>query len=114
MIIDETTDAGSATDQQGRNEPLVVPDSCSSLRCVPPQQHCRECSHALFFGEVYARGRRWPFEFSPMFGVIFTRIGDGEPKALQPAEDHPVWGAWSAWHKARFEVANNEIRTASF
>lgn len=92
----------SADSSVSSQERLVIAHSCSSLRCAPPKNHCRECSHALYFGEVYARGRRWPFEYSPVFGVFFTRISDGEPKAVQPAEDHPVWVAWGEWHRDLF------------
>lgn len=90
--------------QSDQHNHLITPDGCSSTRCSPPKAHCMQCSHAVFYGEVYANGRRWPFEFSPMFGVFFTRISDGEPKAVQPNESHPVWDAWEKWHKDRFDL----------
>ena len=85
-----------------RTNEIVAPDVCTSLHCTPPQDHCRHCSHALFLSEVHVNGQRWPFEFNPIFGVQFTRLSDGQPKAVQPSEKHPVWAEWTKWHEEKF------------
>jgi len=103
-MTDTTNTEQSRVAAGGRLERLVMPDECTSLSGCQGGSHCMHCSHALYFGEVYARGRRWPFEFSPLFGVFFTRTSDGEPKALQPSPEHPVWDAWGEWHKSKFEA----------
>jgi hypothetical protein len=83
----------------------MQPDICTSLSgCAPPQEHCPNCSHAFFNGELYVNGIRWPFEFNPQFGVTFKTAMGGELKT-QPSEPHPVWAAFGKWHDDKFKDA---------
>lgn len=81
---------------------MIEPDDCTSLHCSPPNKHCPECSHAIFYGEVVSKGRVHKFEFSPQFGVQFlTKKGDA--RAMQPAEKNPIWDEFEKWQKDKFK-----------
>lgn len=79
---------------------MIEPDFCTSMRCSgPPNKHCSECSHALFFGEGKDKnGKLWRWEFNLYHGPLFLRK-DKEPLVNQPArEDHPAWKPFEAWY----------------
>jgi len=79
---------------------MVKPDICTSLICHPPQEYCKECSHAIFFGEGEdKKGKIWKWEFRSYGGPLFLRK-DGEPLVNQPTEDdHPAWEPFEKWFK---------------
>jgi len=80
----------------------INPDLCTSLSSCQGGDYCRECSHSLFFGEVFVNDKKWTFEFSPQFGPMFTNK-DGEPKKVQPAEKNPVWDEFQKWYDKKFK-----------
>ena len=92
--------AGGGARFSGGDE--MKPDICTSLSCVPPQDYCPECSHALFLGEgTDKNGKLWRWEFSPRFGPLFLRK-DGEPLSRQPIRaDHRAWVPFDSWMKER-------------
>ncbi len=102
-MSNKTDNAETATDEAGRFDELVMPDVCSSTMCEPPKDHCRECSHALYLGEMRVSGLKWSFEFSPMFGVTFVRR-DGTSRFHQPKEDSEVWVEWQRWYDDKFKA----------
>lgn len=74
----------------------MKPDICTSLHCEDLGcDYCKECSHAIFKGEVQTN-KTHTFEFNPQYGVTFTKK-NGSPKAVQPAEKNPVWNKWEEW-----------------
>jgi len=81
---------------------MLKPDFCTSLNgCIPPNKHCRDCSHAVWFGEVEVIGKKHLFQFNPQYGVTFV-TKSGEPRVRQPSEKNPVWEAWGKWHDEFF------------
>ena len=82
----------------------LYPDICNSFSgCVPPQDYCRECSHAHFRGVVESNGKNHRFEFNPQFGVTFLKA-EGGARKVQPAEKNPVWDAFGKWYDEKFTV----------
>lgn len=77
------------------------PDICTSMLCTHAGTHCRNCSHAIYFGEVISAGRSHRFEFSPQFGVYFLTVM-GTRRKVQPAENNPVWERFEEWRVERF------------
>ena len=86
----------------GNTVDKTKPDICTSSICHPPNNHCKECSHAIFTGTLHVNGKRWPFEFRPVYGVTFMKT-TGDPKKVQPSETHPVWEEWQEWQDAKFK-----------
>ena len=84
-----------------RKTNCLNPDICTSISCDPPQEHCRECSHAIYKGSCRIDGRRYIWEHSPMFGPLFSRAGKTEC-GWTPHPRHPVWKAFERWHDWRF------------
>lgn len=82
-------------------EGVIKPDVCTSMRCYPPKKYCRECSHAIFYGELMVNGRSHRFEFSPQYGPTFLTVM-GTPRQVQPGEKNPVWGEFEKWMKEKF------------
>jgi len=80
----------------------MKPDICTSLYCSPPNQHCPDCSHAIYHGEVVSQDRTYRFEFSPQFGVTFLTVM-GTHRQVQPAENNPVWDKFEKWRKGKFQ-----------
>ena len=80
---------------------VIIPDECTSLICEPPNSHCKDCSHALFYGTILTNGKEHKFEFSPQYGVWFL-TKTGEHRKRQPAEKNPVWIDFQIWHDAKF------------
>jgi len=81
----------------------LTPDICSSLSgCAPPQDHCRECSHAYWQVEVVVNGKTNRFEFNPQFGPIFMNC-NWDPLKRQPCEKNPVRDEFEKWHNKKFK-----------
>ncbi len=78
----------------------MKPHECSNLNNCSGGDYCANCSHGLWYGEVYAKGRRWAFEFS-LYGGVWMIDQKGKPLEKQPAEDHPVWVEWEKWNEER-------------
>lgn len=82
----------------------LKPEICTSgSGCEPPQEHCRECSHAVFVARMKAGGRIYRLEYSPRFGPEFGRAGQKKVDTRWlPRSGHPVWKAFAEWHKRKF------------
>jgi hypothetical protein len=76
-------------------------DRCSSLSGCKGGEYCEKCSHSHYSGEVFVNGIRWNFEFNPRFGPLFVNL-DGEPKKVQPGENHKVWDEFGKWLDNKF------------
>jgi len=51
-------------------------------------------------------GRVVRFDFSRMFGPLFLRLTDGEPKKIQPINPKcHSWQAFEAWHQ-QYKIKN--------
>jgi len=81
---------------------LITPDLCTSFSCLPPKEHCRDCSHAYFFGFVWPNNLRKKFEFNPQYGVIQITL-DGEPYKRQPSENSKFWDECQKWYDKKFK-----------
>ena len=82
---------------------MIEPDECTSLNYCKPHDHCRECSHAIYYGEVISKGRLWRFSFSPQYGVEFLTVA-GPPLKKQPEESSSVWVEFEKWRMAKIGV----------
>lgn len=82
----------------------LKPEICTSMSgCKPPQDHCRECSHAIFTAMLEARGRKHLVEFNPQHGPEFGRAGESKvDSGWFPSRNHPVWYAFGKWFAKRF------------
>jgi hypothetical protein len=55
--------------------------------------------------QVSWNGRKIRFDFSERFGPLFLRLGDGEPKEIQPMNPQcQSWQAFEKWHKQYLEA----------
>ena len=61
---------------------------------------CGCCTSAPEVTVFDARGRKWTFENTRMFGPIVLRA-DGEPAARQPGSRSAFWPAWEKWRAER-------------
>ncbi len=82
----------------------LKPEICTSMSgCRPPQDHCRECSHAIFTAILNARGRKYALEFNPQHGPDFGRAGQKyTDTGWTPGPEHPVWPAFWNWFAKKF------------
>lgn len=85
----------------------MKPDICTSLTCSNQGSgYCKKCSHAMFFGEgVSPSGRKYRWEFNPMFGPLFVKT-NGESLINQPSEKNKIWDVFAEWLKKRDEMIN--------
>ena len=75
---------------------VIKPDICTSFICSPPNQYCKECSHAIWVGKGTDRnGKLWIWHFSPVHGPLFLK-NDGDPIEKQPSEGH-AWILFDKW-----------------
>lgn len=87
----------------------LKPEICTSLSgCTPPQDHCRDCSHAIFTAELVARGRKYPLEFNPQHGPDFGKAGKKKVGGWCPGRSHPVWDAFGKWFAKKFASAKSD------
>jgi len=85
----------------------LTPDICTGTCATMPQYHCRECSHAIFFGKAVVNGIKYRWEHCPRFGPLFSRKKDGECD-WTPHQRHPVWKAFQKWHDRKFGRAKGD------
>ena len=83
-------------------KPVVRPDICTSMICSPPQHHCRDCSHAIYKGDVIISGKFYRWEHSPQFGPLFARNRREDDCNWSPSAKHPVWKQFQRWHDKKF------------
>ena len=83
------------------NKKPIIPSICTSLICGTPQDHCRECSHAIYKGSATIDGKLYRWEHGPMFGPLFSRAGKKECN-WRPHQRHKVWKAFEKWHDRKF------------
>ena len=80
------------------------PQICTSSHgCKPPNEHCRECSHAIFKTTLDVSGRKYIVEYAPQFGVHFSKA---DRKKVDPGwwpnRNHPVLKAFGKWFNDTF------------
>jgi len=73
----------------------IKPTICAGGRCrTIPQNHCKECSHAIYERIIKLDGKRYKMHFAPRFGPLFTRANQtkNEPD-WTPNWRHKLWKA---------------------
>jgi hypothetical protein len=81
---------------------MKAPDTCTSLNCrILDSDYCRECSHALYFGNgTDETGKAWKWGFNPQFGPTFL-TKKGESLVNQPGEKNKAWDVFEKWLSIR-------------